>query len=174
MPDLRRAIALTTALALAPLAPAGAQNAHPPEIPPVLEITGAISGGVGGVHAVTPADLAAMEQVEFTTTLPYFDDVQTLTGVDALSVLDAAGPQDDGFLMTALDGYELDAPRAMLEAHRGLFVTALNGESLDPETFGPFWLAFDLDAIEDPDEREEYEAIAVYAIDRITVQPFDD
>ncbi|MGF1447378.1 MAG: molybdopterin-dependent oxidoreductase [Pikeienuella sp.] len=143
------------------------QTQHPPEVPPQLEIAGAVARP----QALTLEALATFPTAELVTTTPWHEGAgpQSFAGFSALAVLDAAGPQGEIFVFTALDGYELDAPREMLVRFPALLATELNGAPLDPETYGPFWLVFPYDEIPE-DAREAYAAISVWALDRITVR----
>ena len=68
-----------------------------------------------------------------------------------------------------MDEYAVTVSRGELEKHGALLATALNGEALTGESFGPLWLVFPYDEITDPAERKVYTDRSVWSVIRIEV-----
>ncbi len=164
---------LAAALALASVLPAVAEPLPPPEGEPALTITGAVSRPNAGEDVVL--DMATIEglgasTIRTTTDFDWQEGAQTFSGVPLAAVLDAAGATGDRVTVTAMDEYAVTLSRHELEKHGALLATALNGEALTEESFGPLWLVFPYDEITDPAEREAYTERSVWSVLRINLE----
>jgi hypothetical protein len=161
------------ALLLAFVLPAGAQLLPAPSGEPALTIAGAISEPNSGAEVAL--DVATIQElgsgtIETTTDWEWHEGPQTFAGVPLLAVLDAAGATGDTITVTAIDEYAVTMSRAELEKHGALLATALNGQPLTAESFGPLWLVFPYDAMDDPAERKAYTDRSVWSVVRIDVE----
>lgn len=119
-------------------------------------------------------DLATIEAighdtVETTTDWDWHEGTQSFAGVPLLALLDAAGATGDTITVTAADEYSQTMSRADLEKYGALLATSLNGEALAEGTFGPLWLVFPYDRMDDPAERKAYTDRSVWMVERIDV-----
>lgn len=164
-----RLLALLLAIAL----PAGAQPLPASADEPALTITGAAAQP--NAQKAVALDLATIrelgsETIATTTDWEWHQGIQTFTGVRLLTLLDAAGATGETVTVTAADEYAVTTSRADLAKHGALLATALNGQALTRESFGPLWLVFPYDAMPDPAERMAYTDLSVWSVVRINVQ----
>ena len=153
--------------------PAGAEPLPVPAGEAVLTIKGAVPAPNAGADVAL--DLATIQglgsaSIETTTDWEWHEGAQTFSGVPLLAVLDAAGATGDTITVTAIDEYAVTMSRDALEQHGALLATALNGEPLTEESFGPLWLVFPYDEISDPAERKLYTERSVWSVVGIQVE----
>lgn len=160
---------------ISPLMPALALGALLIAMPAAAEDgTVTISGKLDGAAQAVSLDAAAIgafgkSALDTSTDWDWHEGVQHYEGIPALDLLRKAGAAGTEVTLIAADDYSVTFPLAELEKHNALFATALNGETLEADGFGPLWLVFDYDAMPE-DEREAFTARSVWSLVKIEVQ----
>lgn len=123
----------------------------------------------GTEQSLSDTEIRAAAAGRIETETSWMDGVQVFEGALAADLLAKAGVVGGTLTLSALDGYSVEMPYAALTAYPALLAYRLNGEALDPEGFGPYWLVFDYDEIPEAD-RERYAGYSVWALSRIAVE----
>lgn len=139
---------LTAALALAVAVPAWAENRlAPPSLPVVLTVSGSIAGtNADGVAQFGLADLAALGEVEFSTSTIWTEGVVTFTGVPLSRVLDHVGATGGTVVLTALNDYSASKPAAEVEPEAPVIAYLRDGVAMPVRDKGPLWVVYPYDA----------------------------
>lgn len=135
-------------LALAIAGPAWAENRPPPPgLAVVLTVSGAIAGAdADGVVQFSLADLAALGEVEFSTSTIWTEGVVTFTGVPLSRVLDHVGATGGTLVLTALNDYSASKPASEVEPEAPLIAYLRDGVAMPVRDKGPLWVVYPYDA----------------------------
>ncbi|NDV00532.1 molybdopterin-dependent oxidoreductase [Pseudoroseicyclus tamaricis] len=154
------------ALAALPLA---AQELGTPEGDILLTIDGAITETNDDGRAVFDrAMLEALGPVTFETETTWTEGVQTFTGVELATLLEAVGATGDSIAATAINDYAVDIPREDWVEGGPIVAYLRNGEEMPVRDKGPLWVVYPFDASEDYQTEVIYSR-SIWQLDRITV-----
>ncbi|MFL9923824.1 molybdopterin-dependent oxidoreductase [Herbaspirillum lusitanum] len=97
------------------------------------------------------AALTALPAVSIHPTLEYDGKQHVLRGPLLLDVMQAAGADRKAanFLLRAIDGYAVLAPRADIERYRFIIATHMDGQPLALGGLGPLWAVYEADRYAD-------------------------
>ncbi|MGZ9811176.1 molybdopterin-dependent oxidoreductase [Pseudoroseicyclus sp. H15] len=160
-----------TAAALCAFAalPLAAQELSMPEGDILLTIDGAITETNGDGRAIF--DRAMLEElgpVTFETTTTWTDGVQTFTGIELATLLEAVGATGDSLTATAVNDYAIDIPREDWVEGGPIVAYLRNGEEMPLREKGPLWVVYPYDT-NDAYRTEVIYSRSIWQLDRITV-----
>jgi len=114
------------------------------------------------------SDLDAMEQIEFSTSTIWTDDVVMFSGVSLNELLKALNTTGQTVELIALNEYSISIPNGELGDQYPIVATRMNGEKMSVRDKGPFWLVYNYDS----DPRFQNETIysrSIWQLNRIKV-----
>lgn len=114
--------------------------------------------------ALSDADLAALPQVEFTTTTIWTEGELTFSGPSLSGLLATLGVADADVEMTAINNYKVRVPREAIETDAPIIANRIDGEPFGVRQKGPLWLVYPYDA----EERYRSETVFSYSIWQLT------
>lgn len=160
---LRSSLFAAACLSLAVSSPLLAQEAS--------EETGILTLEMPGEASVTEFDLAALKEMpvtEIETSTVWTDGVTQFAGV-ALSDL-LADLDDEGAVIhaTARDGYSVEIPATDAVPGGPIVAYEMNGEPLEADMMGPYWIIYPYDSSE-AYQTEEIEARSIWQLARLTL-----
>lgn len=125
--------------------------------------------GLGAPHqGLTLSGLAALGEVELRADFPVGGEVQVWRGVRLTAVLRALGaPEGADVRLTALDGYQVDVPGAMILAHEPVLAYARDGLALDVGGLGPLILVWP--RADDPELQDMTDDLWPWGVFAVTV-----
>lgn len=112
----------------------------------------------------TDADLAALPQVEFTTTTIWTEGEMTFAGPPLSKLLEALGVADADLEMTAVNDYKVRIPREAIESDAPIIANRIDGKKFGVRQKGPLWVVFPYDA----SEQYRSETVFAYSIWQLT------
>ena len=114
--------------------------------------------------ALSDADLAALPQVEFTTTTMWTEGEMTFSGPSLSGLLETLGVADADLEMTAINNYKVRVPSEAIETDVPIIANRIDGRRFGVRQKGPLWLVYPYDA----DERYRSEVYFAYSIWQLT------
>lgn len=111
----------------------------------VLQINGAISSDSGESVVLDMLTLGSLQPHRISTSTVVTDGVHTFDGVLMRAVLDYVGARGTVVTATALNGYEIDIPVRDFSDFDVLLAWAMDGERLEADDKGPFWIIYPRD-----------------------------
>jgi hypothetical protein len=126
-------------------------------------------GDGSSLKQFTDADLMALPQVEFMTSTIWTAGVSTFSGPTLSSVLEAAGAVDGVLLMTAVNDYKVEVPRAIVEPNVPILANRIDGQPFGIRDKGPLWLMFPFDS-DSRYQSEEVYSFSIWQLTQIKVQ----
>ena len=122
----------------------------------------------GQSHVLSHAQLEEMEQIEFSTSSIWTDDINQYSGVSLEKLLERVGAKGTVLRMIALNDYSIEMPVEDLEEDAPIVATRMNGETMSVRDKGPYWVIFPFDA--SPQYRTEtHYARSVWQLQRLEV-----
>lgn len=156
LPPSRRTVLIwgcATGIGLVGAGTAGTGNAEPEGLV-VLTVDGP---GEAPPYLFDRAMLAALPQVEFTTTTLWTPEPLLFTGPTLLSVLQAAGAGPGRIVASAANDYRIEIDRRILGAEFPIVAHMINGRPFGLRERGPLWIIFPFDG------RPELRTETIYA-----------
>lgn len=156
LPPSRRTVLFWGCAAGIGLAGAGTARASDakPEGPVVLTVDGP---GNAPAYRFDQAMLAALPQVEFTTTTLWTPEPMRFSGPTLLSVLQAAGAGPGRIVAAAANDYRVEIDRRTLGAEFPIVAHMINGRPFGLRERGPLWIMYPFDG------RPELRTETIYA-----------
>ena len=114
------------------------------------------------------AMLAALPQAEITTKMPGSDTSAVFSGPRLSAVMEAASAAGKSAFPMALDGYQIEIPWDVIEAHEPILATHVDGIPLGIGDIGPTMTVFPV--IDDRELYEDFLALQVWATFYIDVE----
>ena len=114
------------------------------------------------------AMLAALPQAEITTKMPGSDTSAVFSGPRLSAVMEAASAAGKSAFPMALDGYQIEIPWDVIEAHEPILATHVDGMPLGIGDIGPTMTVFPV--IDDSELYEDFLALQVWATFYIDVE----
>lgn len=108
-----------------------------------------------------------IEEVE--TTTPWTDGVNTFEGVSIKKILAEAGVGGRNLTGHSMDDYAANLSAEVIEAFDPIIATRMNGNLMDIENKGPFWIMFDFDDMP-PSTSIEIQSLAVWHLNELEVE----
>jgi len=114
--------------------------------PASLRIEGAISrSGANGHVDIDLATLQGLPVHRLATSTVVTDGVLDFEGVLMRTVMEYVGARGTSVTATALNGYQVDIPLTDFQDFDVLLAWSANGELLQPDDKGPFWIVYPRD-----------------------------
>jgi len=110
--------------------------------------------------ALSDADLAALPQVEFTTTTIWTEGEMTFSGPSLSGLLATLGVAGADVEMTAINNYKVRVPREAIETDVPIVANRIDGRGFGVRQKGPLWVMYPYDA----EERYRSEVFFSYSI----------
>lgn len=112
-------------------------------------------------------DIARLEQREFSTGTPWFDNDQTFSGppVGALAAL-GPGPVRKGTFI-AFNAYLETLPAEDWTEHGAILATKRNGHLMDIREYGPYWVMFPIDSSPQILDTQRYHGRMVWQVTEV-------
>jgi hypothetical protein len=136
---------------------------------PLIELKGQDSKGNAVDLAVTTESATAFGLADVKTKLvSQGDAVRTVTGIEIRKFIAAQDLQGNNLHVTALDGYEMDLPRADIDKYPVLLGFLVDGQPLSVRQKGPTWIIYpvsDYKELDDP----AFEARSVWQLKSIEI-----
>ena len=126
-------------------------------------------GDGSSLKQFTDADLMALPQFEFATSTIWTAGVSTFSGPTLASVLEAAGAGDGELMMTAVNDYKVEVPRAIVEPNVPILANRIDGKPFGIRDKGPLWLMFPFDS-DSRYQSEEVYSFSIWQLTHIKVQ----
>lgn len=119
---------------------------QPPAGPVVLEVHGRVGRlNQGGCACFDMAMLAALPQVSFQASTPWYAGPRRFTGPLLRDVLAAAGARGERLRLRALNDYRVDLPWEDAERHGPIVARLLDGVPMAVRDKGPLFLIYPFD-----------------------------
>lgn len=125
-----------------------------------------VSGADGEVVSLSIVDLAAMDQVTFTTSTIWTDNAVVFAGPALRTVLDAAGIEADTITLTALNDYAIEMP--VPDTDFPIVAITMDGTAMSVRDKGPWWIVFPYDS-DSAYQTETVYSQSIWQLDRIEV-----
>ena len=126
-------------------------------------------GDGSSLKQFTDADLMALPQGEFMTSTIWTAGVSTFSGPTLASVLEAADAADGVLMMTAVNDYKVEVPRAIIEPGVPILANRIDGKPFGIRNKGPLWLMFPFDS-DSRYQSEEVYSFSIWQLTQIKVQ----
>lgn len=151
------------------VAAASAGELPAPTGPVVLTVSGQITMTNGdGVAQFDQAMLDALPQHTTNSQTPWYEGVQSFSGVVVSSLLESVGAKGSVLTVTALNAYSAEIPMEDFSHDPVILASRVNGELLSVRDKGPLFVIYPFDA--NPDlYNEVYFGRSVWQVTAITV-----
>ena len=136
-----------------------------------LEDTGILTLETPGEAAVTELDLEALQAMpvtEIETSTVWTEGVTRFTGVALSDLLSDIGDADGVIHATARDGYSVEIPVSDAVPGGPIVAYAMDGEPLEADMMGPYWIIYPYDS-DEAYQTEEIEARSIWQLARLTL-----
>ncbi|GHA18295.1 oxidoreductase [Devosia pacifica] len=157
-------------LCLSGIGSALADDLPQPMGPVLLTVTGTIANtNADGEARFDLEMLDALPQRVTESETPWYNGVQSFSGVKIEALLDAVGADGDTVTVTALNDYSAQIPVADFRDYEVIFATRINGETLSVRDKGPLFVIYPFD--ENPDlYNEVYFGRSVWQVTAMSVE----
>ena len=147
-----------------------AEDLPQPMGPVLLTVTGTIANtNAEGEARFDLEMLDALPQRVTESETPWYNGVQSFSGVKIEALLDAVGADGDTVTVTALNDYSAQIPVADFRDYEVIFATRINGETLSVRDKGPLFVIYPFD--ENPDlYNEVYFGRSVWQVTAMSVE----
>ena len=139
--------------------------------PVVLTVSGEIS--VTNAGDTAEFDIEMLEQigtVTFSTSTIWTEGLQTFTGVELATLLEALGADGATLRSSAINDYSVDIPASDAVEGGPIVAYLRNGEPMSIREKGPLWIIYPYDSSPDYQSELVYSR-SIWQLDRIEVRP---